>query len=182
MTLNTPVSITDPAVGGKEQGPTQLSPQHGWDESLNSSRPRAACAGSHKYLPLKEAALSLETTTSWAAKREEKKKKKGEKKKKEETTTQKKTPHRLWGPSSTHSSSHSSCGKLWGGNNAFPECFPSPFSCDSLNISVFCPLLSRHVVIPTPSSSAESLGCSSERGGHSRGKTPSGRGDFKGWG
>lgn len=56
---------------------------------MNPSRLRAACTGSHKYLPLKEAALSFETTTSWAIKKKEKKRKKPE------TTTQKNTTGHL---------------------------------------------------------------------------------------
>lgn len=43
-----------------------------------------------------------------------------------------------------------------GGSGAILELFPSPFSCDALNISIFHSLLALHVMLSYPSGSAAS--------------------------
>lgn len=181
MALNITVAITDTGAGtclvGKEQGPPQLSPQQGWDESLNPSRPGAACAGSHKYLPLKEAALSLATTTSWAVKREREREKKRRKRGKKERQPPKRTPlgisHQLW-EASTHSSS-----RAMRSLGAFPALFPvvCPISQFFAHFSAGTWCFPPRAALQHPWEWH-----SDKQGGHSSGTTAPGRADFKGWG
>lgn len=129
---------------------------------MNPSRPRAACAGSHKYLPLKGAALSLETTTSWAVKREKKKRRK--RGKKEKTTTRKNPTRHLTSAAGTQRPPAPTA-LLTPAVGSFAEgeathslsAFPVPFPVLCSISPVFCSLLRRHAVLSTPSSSAASL-------------------------
>lgn len=132
--------------GGSALRPPPASPRA-------PSSPCAACAASHKYLPLKEAALSLDTTTSWTIKKK-KKRQKERKRKKKKIQPPKKTPtgilRLLPGLSGSHACRDPELAHE--GKAARFGRFPSPFPCNSVFISILCSFLGLHAALSYPSS------------------------------